>query len=158
MVTSRHPILRRPSAFGPPSPFTGRPSASGGGRGRFGRCPTWGARWLGLALALAAAPAGLSAQEIYQAVVLDLTDLGVHVTVARARGDEEVRCLLRDAAGRVRVAGTMPITAGLASGGTTILTIPLPLLDPQEREFAVTLVRRGQELHRTGWRPIFRSR
>jgi hypothetical protein len=107
---------------------------------------------------LLATPGLLPAQEIYQAVVLELTDLEVHVTVARARGDEEVRCLLRDTAGRVRVAGAKPLAGGLASGGTTILTIPLPLLDPQEREFAVTLVRQGRELHRTEWRSIFRSR
>jgi hypothetical protein len=107
---------------------------------------------------LLAAPVSLPSQEIYQAVVLDLTELEVHVTVARAHGDEEVRCLLRNAAGRVRVGGVKPIAAGLASGGTTILTIPLPLLDPQEREFAVTLVRQTRELHRTEWRPIFPPR
>jgi hypothetical protein len=56
------------------------------------------------------------------------------------------------------VGGVKPIAAGLASGGTTILTIPLPLLDPQEREFAVTLVRQSRELHRTEWRPIFPPR
>jgi hypothetical protein len=108
--------------------------------------------------ALLAASSPSPAQEIYQAVVLDLTDLEVHVTVARARGDEEVRCLLRDTAGRTRVGGVKPLAGGMASGGTTILTIPLPILGPQEREFAVTLVRQGQELHRTEWRPIFRPR
>jgi hypothetical protein len=140
MSTSRHPPI--------------------GGRGgpRTHRLRWARARALGLAVALVAAPAALAAQEIYQAVVLDLTDLTVHITVARARGDEEVQCLLRDATGRVRVAGVQPIAAGLASGGTTILTIPLPPLGAQEREFAVTLVRQGRELHRTDWQPIFKSR
>jgi hypothetical protein len=108
--------------------------------------------------ALLAASVPVPAQEIYQAVLLDLTDLEVHVTVARARGDEEVRCLLRDTAGRVRVGGVKPLAAGMASGGTTILTIPLPLLEAQEREFAVTLVRGERELHRTEWRSLLRSR
>ncbi len=114
-----------------------------------------GALTFGLALLAAAPP--LAAQEIYQAVVLDLTELEIHVIVARARGDEQVRCLLRDAAGRVRVAGTKPVSAGLASGGTTILMIPLPLLEPRESEFAVVLVRGDTELHRTEWRPLFRK-
>jgi hypothetical protein len=114
-----------------------------------------GALLLGLGLGLGS-PVG--AQEIYQAVVLDLTDVEVHVTIARARGDEQVQCYLRDTSGRIRLAGATPVTAGLASGGTTILTIPFPLLRPQEREFAVTLVRGGRELHRTEWRPIFRPR
>jgi hypothetical protein len=111
-----------------------------------------------LGLGLLILPARLPAQEIYQAVILDLTDLEVHVTVARARRDDQVRLLLRDTAGRVRVGGTKPVTAGLASGGTTILTIPLPLLDARETEFAVALVRGEAELHRTAWRPIFRPR
>ena len=55
-------------------------------------------------------------------------------------------------------AGAKPLASGMASGGTTILTIPLPLLEPQEREFAVALVRQGRELHRTEWRPIFPRR
>ena len=78
--------------------------------------------------------------------------------MARAHGDEEVRCFLRDTAGKVRQAGAKPLASGMASGGTTILTIPLPLLEPQEREFAVALVRQGRELHRTEWRPIFPRR
>ncbi|MBI2466382.1 MAG: hypothetical protein HYV62_00930 [Candidatus Rokubacteria bacterium] len=111
---------------------------------------------LGLALIATAVP--VPAQEIYQAVLLDLTaEQEVHVIVARARGDEQVRCLLRDAAGRVRVAGARPVSAGLTSGGTTILTIPLPLPNPGEREFAVVLLRGDVELHRTGWRPLFRQ-
>ncbi len=117
----------------------------------------WGAALL-VALGLVVAPARLPAQEIYQAVILDLSDVEVHVTVARARGDEQVRLLLRDTSGRVRQASATPISTGLASGGTTILTIPLPLLDAQEREFAIALVRGGTELHRTVWRPIFRPR
>lgn len=114
-----------------------------------------GALTLGLAVLAATPP--LPAQEIYQAVVLDLTELEIHVIVARARGDEQVRCLLRDAAGRVRVAAAKPTSAGLTSGGTTILTIPLPLLEPHEGEFAVVLMRGDTELHRTGWRPLFRK-
>src|SRR5262245_36925408 len=114
-----------------------------------------GVRALGLGVGLLAAPAWLPAQEIYQAVVLDLADLEVHVTVARARGDGQVRRLLRDADGRVRQGGVAPISAGLASGGTTILMLPVPLLEPRETEFAVALVRGGTELHRTEWRPIF---
>jgi len=117
-----------------------------------------GAVALALGVGLLVVPARLPAQEIYQAVILDLADLEVHVTVARARGDEQVRLFLRDTTGRVRVAGTTPVAAGLASGGTTILTIPLPLLDAKETEFAVALVRGQTELHRTEWRPIFRPR
>ena len=111
---------------------------------------------LGVGLLVVSAP--LPAQEIYQAVILDLADLEVHVTVARARGDEQVRLLLRDTSGRVRVGGTKPVSAGLASGGTTILTITLPLLDSKETEFTVALMRSETELHRTAWRPIFRPR
>ncbi len=111
-----------------------------------------------LGVGLLVAPARLPAQEIYQAVILDLADLEVHVTVARARGDEQLRLLLRDTGGHVRQASLTPISTGLASGGTTILTIPLPLLDARETEFAVALVRGGTELHRTEWRPIFRPR
>lgn len=114
-----------------------------------------GALLLGLGL-LVGSP--VDAQEIYQAVVLDLTDVEIHVTIARARGDEQVRLLLRDTSGRVREASATPISTGLASGGTTILKIALPLLDSQEREFAIALVRGGTELHRTEWRPIFRPR
>jgi hypothetical protein len=99
----------------------------------------------------------LAAQEIYQAVVLDLTDLEVHVIVARTRGDEQIQCFLRDTAGRVRLVGARPVSAGLGSGGTTILTVPLPLLGPGETEFAVTLVRSDRELDRTAWQPIFRG-
>ncbi len=117
-----------------------------------------GAVALVLGVGLLVVPARLPAQEIYQAVILDLADLEVHVTVARARGDEQVRLFLRDTTGRVRVTGTTPVSAGLASGGTTILTIPLPLLDAKETEFAVALVRGQTELHRTEWRPIFRPR
>src|SRR5262249_50609020 len=114
-----------------------------------------GVRALGLGLGLLLAPARLPAQEIYQAVVLDLADLEVHVTVARARGDEQLRLLLRNADGRVRQAGVTPVSAGLASGGATILMVPVPLLEPRETEFAVALVRGGTELPRTEWRPIF---
>jgi hypothetical protein len=113
---------------------------------------------LALGVGLLVVPARPSAQEIYQAVILDLTDLAVHVTVARARGDEQLRLLLRDTGGRIRQASATSVSAGLASGGTTILTIPLPLLDARETEFAVALVRADTELHRTEWRPIFRPK
>jgi hypothetical protein len=110
-----------------------------------------------VAVALVAAAGGAVAQEIYQAVILDLTDLEVHVTVARARGDEELRCFVRAPGGRARLVGSRPVSDGLASGGTTILTISLPILGAGEREFAVALVRGETELHRTDWQPIFRT-
>src|SRR5262245_50316263 len=110
---------------------------------------------LGLGVGLLVAPARLPAQEIYQAVVLDLGDLEGHVTGGRGRGDEQPRLLLRDGDGRVRAGGVAPISGGLASGGTTIPMLPGPLLEPRETEFAVALVRGGTELHRTEWRPIF---
>jgi hypothetical protein len=113
---------------------------------------------LALVTGLLGAPGWLPAQEIYQAVILDLTDLTVHVTVARARRDDQLRLLLRDTSGRVRQASATPVSAGQASGGTTILTIPLPLLGARETEFAVVLVRGGTEIHRTDWRPIFGAR
>jgi hypothetical protein len=109
----------------------------------------------GLALAWAWAPA--SAQEIYQAVVLDLAVLEVQVIVVGARGDEELRCLLRDGQERIRVAGAKRVSTGMASGRSTLLSIPLPLLEPGEREFAVTLVRGDQVVARTEWRPLFRA-
>lgn len=133
------------------------PAGGRGARGGLGHLRHAATLAFGLAL-VATAAVPLAAQEIYQAVVLDLTaEQEVHVIVARARGDEQVRCLLRDAAGRVRVAGGRPVSAGLASGGTTILTIPLPLPDPGEREFAVVLLRGDAELHRTEWRPLHRA-
>jgi len=117
-----------------------------------------GAGALALGIGLLVAPAWLPAQEIYQAVILDLTDLTVHVTVARARSDDRILLLLRDTAGQVRQASATPVSTGQASGGTTILTVPLPLLEARETEFAVALVRGGTELHRTEWRPIFTAR
>jgi hypothetical protein len=114
---------------------------------------------LALGAALLAAPARLPAQEIYQAVILDLTDLAVHVTVARARADDQLRrLLLRDTGGKVRQASSTPVSAGQASGSTTILIIPLALLDARETEFVVVLVRGGTEIHRTERRPIFGAR
>ena len=105
------------------------------------------------ALLLAAAPAG--AQEIIQAQALDLAVLEVQVIVTRTGADDQVRCLLRDAAGRVRVGGTERVAAGAASGRTTVVSIPLPVLNPGETEYAVTLVRGDLVLHRTDWRPLF---
>jgi hypothetical protein len=107
---------------------------------------------LGLA-AFAAAPA--APQEIYQAVLLDLSVPEVQVIVVGARGDDQVRCLLRDAAGRVRVAGTHRVSEGIASGRSTLVSIPLPLLEPSEREFAVELVRGTVQVTRTEWKPLF---
>ncbi len=115
-------------------------------------------RWrrpaLVLGLALLVAPP-LAAQEILQALVLELAVLEVHAIVARARGDEQLECVLRDRGGRVRVAASQPLSAGLTSGGTTILSIPLPLLAPGETDFAVVLRRGEAVLHRTAWQPIF---
>jgi hypothetical protein len=106
-----------------------------------------------LAALLAASPA--SAQEIVQAVLLDLTVIEIQVIVAGTRGDEHVQCLVRGVDGGVRVVAGQPVTAGHASGRTTVLSLPLPLLSPQEREFAVTLLRDGTVLDRTDWRMLF---
>jgi hypothetical protein len=92
------------------------------------------------------------AQEIVQAVVLDLTVIEVQVIVAGTRGDEHVQCLVRTVDGNVRVVATERVTAGLMSGRTTILSLPLPLLSSQEREFSVVLLRRDTVLDRTNWR------
>jgi hypothetical protein len=102
-------------------------------------------------------PRVASPQEIYQAVVLDLAVLEIQVIVAGARGDEQLQCLLRDEAGRVRLAGARPMSEGLASGRSTILSIPLPLLNPGEREFAVALVRRDVVVTQTPWRPLLQA-
>lgn len=117
-------------------------------------------RLLALALACAllatTAPPALpaAAQEIIQAQLLDLTVLEVQVIVAGARGDDEVRCLLRGAGGRVRVGGVERVARGASSGRTTVVEIPLPVLEPGEREFAVALVRGETEISRTAWRPL----
>ncbi len=115
-----------------------------------------GAGALIAAFLLLSAPSG-GAQEIIQAQVLDLTVLEVQVIVTRTQSDDQLRCLLRDAAGRIRVAGTERVAAGAASGRTTVVSIPLPVLNPQETEFAVTLVRGDTVLDRTEWRPLFRK-
>lgn len=104
---------------------------------------------------LAAVSAG--AQEIIQAQVLDLTVLEVQVIVTRTRADDRVQCLLRDAAGRVRVAGTERVATGAASGRTTVVSIPLSVPNPGETEYAVTLARGDLVLDRTEWRPLFRK-
>jgi hypothetical protein len=106
-----------------------------------------------LALLIAASPA--RAQEIVQAVVLDLTVVEIQVIVAGTRGDEHVQCLVRSDDGRVRTVASQPVRAGLASGRTTILSLALPLLSPREREFAVALLRQGTVLDRTDWRVLF---
>lgn len=109
-----------------------------------------------LALLLGAAPA-VGAQEIIQAQVLDLTVLEVQVIVTGARGEDQVQCLIRDSAGRTRVGAVQRVSTGAASGRTTVVSVPLPVLGPQEREFAVTLVRGDTVLDRTAWRPLFRT-
>lgn len=78
--------------------------------------------------------------------------------VAATRGDERLQCLVRGAADRVRVAGERPIAAGFTSGRTTVVSLPLPLLEAGEREFAVAIVRNGTVLASTEWRAIFRPR
>src|SRR5262245_12085199 len=110
---------------------------------------------LALGVGLAATPARLPAQEIYQAVILDLTDLTVHVTVARARGDDRILLLLRDTTGRVRQASDTPVSSGQASGGTTILTIALPLLEAPETEFRVAPVTGGTGVLGRAWGPNY---
>ena len=110
---------------------------------------------LGLGLGLLAAGPPVSAQEIYQAVVLDLAVLEVQIIVVGARADEQVRCLLRDGTGRTRVAGTQRVSAGMVSGRSTLLSIPLPLLNQGESEFAVELVRGDALVTRTEWKPLF---
>jgi hypothetical protein len=107
------------------------------------------------ALVLVAAVA-LGAQEIVQAVVLDLTVVEVQVIVAGTRGDERVQCLVRSGLDRMRVAVERPVAGGFASGRTTVVSLPLPLLAADEGEFAVALTRQGSVLARTEWRPIFR--
>jgi hypothetical protein len=105
------------------------------------------------AVLIAASP--VPAQEIVQAVVLDLTVVEVQVIVAGTRGDEQVQCLVRSGDGRIRAVANQPVTAGLTSGRTTILTLSLPLLSPHETEFAVALLRGGAILDRTDWRALF---
>jgi len=110
---------------------------------------------LALGLGVLALGAPVRAQEIYQAVVLDLAVLEVQVIVVGARGDEEVRCLLRGGPARGRVAGTQRVSAGITSGRSTLLSVPLALLEPGESEFAVELVRGDSPVARTGWKPLF---
>jgi len=104
-------------------------------------------------LALVFVPAGRG-QEILQALVLDLSVLEVQVIVTGARPDDELRCLLRGAGGRTREAARERVAAGAASGPASVVSLPLPLLDPGEREFAVHLLRGETVLARTSWRPL----
>ncbi len=106
---------------------------------------------LGGSLALVAAA---SAQEIVQAVVLDLTVLEVHVIVAAARADDRVLCVVRGGASSGRTVVERAVGTGLSSGRTTIISLPLPLLGADEREFAVHLVRDGDVVARTAWRAL----
>jgi hypothetical protein len=106
-------------------------------------------------VALVIAAAGPApGQEIVRSEVLDLTMLEARVTVAGALPSDRVQCLLRDAVGQVRVAGAQPVGVGVATGGATVLSIPLSHLGPTELEFAVSLVRADRELDRTLWRPV----
>ena len=70
------------------------------------------------------------------------------------RPDDELRCLLRGPGGRTREAARQRVSAGAASGSESVVSLPLPLLDPREREFAVQLVRGDTVLARTDWRPL----
>jgi hypothetical protein len=114
-----------------------------------------GARVAALAATVAIAMARPApAQEIVRSEVRELATLEVQVTLAGALPSDRVQCLLRDAAGQVRVAGAQPVGAGTAAGSVIVLSIPLPHLAPTEREFAVSLVRADRELDRTVWRPV----
>jgi hypothetical protein len=106
-----------------------------------------------LALAVALVAPG-HAQEIVRSDVLERPALEVQVTVAGALPSDRVQCLLRDAAGQVRVASASPVGMGTTAGRATILSIPLPRLTPAERDYAVSLVRADRELDRTVWRPL----
>lgn len=110
---------------------------------------------LAAGVALVIAPAKPApAQQIVRSEVLDRAILEIQVTVAGALPSDRVQCLLRDAAGQVRVAGAQPVGAGTAAGSATVLAIPLSHLAPTEREFAVSLVRADRELDRTVWQPV----
>lgn len=111
---------------------------------------------LGIALAVATGflPVRAAAQAILQALVLDLSVLEVQVIVSGARPDDELRCLLRGAGARPREAARQRVSAGAAAGPASVVSLPLPLLDPGEREFAVHLVRGETVLARTAWRPL----
>ena len=95
-----------------------------------------------------------AAQEIVQAVLLDLTTVEVQVIVAGTRGDERVQCLVRTAPDAARAVAERTVASGVTSGRTTMVTLPLPLLDRGEREYAVLLVRGDAVLARTAWRPL----
>ena len=94
------------------------------------------------------------AQEIVQAVLLDLTTVEVQVIVAGTRGDERVRCLVRAQLDDARAVAERDVVTGVTSGRTTMLSLPLPLLDRGEREYAVVLMRGDVILARTAWRPL----
>ncbi|HSE96141.1 MAG TPA: hypothetical protein VLD61_09620 [Methylomirabilota bacterium] len=115
---------------------------------------------VGIALAVITGllPVRAGGQAILQALVLDLSVLEVQVIVSGARPDDELRCLLRGAGGHPREAARQRVSAGSASGPASVVSLPLPLLDPGEREFAVHLVRGETVLARTTWRPLAPSR
>ena len=95
-----------------------------------------------------------AAQEIVQAVLLDLTTVEVQVIVAGTRGDERLRAVVRANPDAARAVVERAVASGVTSGRTTMVSLPLPLLDPTDREFAVLLVRGDVVLARTGWRPL----
>lgn len=99
-------------------------------------------------------PAAAAAQEIVQAVVLDLTVVEVQVIVAAARADDRIRCVVRGSDARARTVVERAVGTGLSSGRTTMISLPLPLLVADEREFTVHLVRDGDVVARTGWRAL----
>lgn len=109
------------------------------------------------ALSLVLRPGAAGAQEILGAQLLDLAIAEVQVTVAGALPSDQVQCLLRDAAGQVRVAGARSMMTGTAAGTATVVSVALPLLAPTEREFAVSLMRADRELARTPWHPVARD-
>jgi hypothetical protein len=95
-----------------------------------------------------------AAQEIVQAVLLDLTTVEVQVIVAGTHGDERVRCLVRTTPQEARAVAEREVASGVTSGRTTMVSLPLPLLARGEREFSVLLVRGEAVLARTAWRPL----
>jgi len=114
-------------------------------------------RWAGVSVAVGLAltvAASTGAQEILQSVPLELEALEMHVIVGAAAPDDQVQCWLRSAGAGLRVAASVPIARGLTTGRITVLSLPLPLLDPGEQDYAIALVRGRMLLHVTPWRPL----
>jgi hypothetical protein len=125
------------------------------GRARLSRrlAPLLPAAGLLAAGVLAGSPAP-AAPAIVQASLLDLSVLEVLVVVAGVEGSDEVSCLVRDGDGRERVAARERVASGTMAGPQAVLSLLLPILDPGEREFAISLRRGDLALARTGWRPL----